>query len=211
MMGESFVVRESINQGRPKWRQWAISAAILLLAWGTTIGLSQGMGESHHVSPLRNPGSTPIVNTGISLEDIAAEAGLTFKHESGDPINKRFLLESIGSGVAIFDYDGDGLQDIFLVNARTWNAFATKSQPTSKLYRNLGNFKFEDVTAKAGLTHTGWGQGVCVGDYDNDGHEDLLVTYYGHNILYHNDGNGSFTDVTARSGLPTEGTRWGTG
>jgi len=175
------------------------------------IGHSQGMAGAHHAAPPRKPGNTPVINTGISLEDIAAEAGLTFKHESGDPINKRFLLESIGSGVAIFDYDGDGFEDIFLVNATVWNTFATKTQPTSKLYRNLGSLKFEDATAKAGLTHVGWGQGACVGDYDNDGHEDLLVTYFGHNILYHNNGDGSFTDATARAGLPTEGVRWGTG
>ena len=199
------------NRRCPKWWPLVIASAILLFAGASTIGLSQGMAGSHRVAPLRNPATTPIVKTDISLEDIAAAAGLTFKHESGNPINKKFLLESIGSGVAIFDYDGDGMEDIFLVNATVWNSFATKSQPTSRLYKNLGNLKFQDVTAKAGLTHSGWGQGVCVGDYDNDGHEDMLVTYYGHDILYHNNGNGTFTDVTARSGLPTQGTRWGTG
>jgi len=203
--------RAGANQGRSKWRPLKIVFLILLFAGANTIASSQGMGGSHHVAAQRNPANTAIVKTDISLEDIAAEAGLTFKHESGEPINKKFLLESIGSGVAIFDYDGDGMEDIFLVNATVWNSFATKSQPTSRLYKNLGNLKFQDVTAKAGLTHSGWGQGVCVGDYDNDGHEDMLVTYYGHDILYHNNGNGTFTDVTARSGLPTQGTRWGTG
>ncbi len=188
-----------------------LAVFIILLCCGNTLGFSQGMGAIHHVTPLKRPGNTPVVHTDISLDDIAVEAGLKFKHESGDPINKKFLLESIGSGVAIFDYDGDGLQDIFLVNATIWTAFATKSAPTSRLYKNLGNLKFEDVTEKAGLMHTGWGQGVCVGDYDNDGHEDLFVTYYGHNVLYRNEGNGRFADVTARSGLPTQGTRWGTG
>ncbi|MGC2401575.1 MAG: VCBS repeat-containing protein, partial [Acidobacteriaceae bacterium] len=169
------------------------------------------MGPTHHISPPERPGNIPVIHTGISLDDIAVEAGLTFKHESGDPVNKKFLLESIGSGVAIFDYDGDGLEDIFLVNATRWTKSAGTAKPTSRLYRNLGNLRFADVTEKAGLTYSGWGQGACVGDYDNDGHEDLLVTYYGHNILYHNDGNGHFTDATAGAGLPTQGTRWGTG
>lgn len=168
------------------------------------------MGESHHFSAPK-PANLPVVHADISLADVAAEAGLNFKHVSGDPINKKFLLESIGSGVAVFDFDGDGLEDIFLVNATRWTNVAGTAKPTSKLYKNLGNLRFEDVTEKAGLTYSGWGQGVCVGDYDNDGHEDMLVTYYGHNILYHNDGNGHFTDVTARAGLPTSGTRWSTG
>ena len=153
------------NQGRPKWRPWTIVSLILMFASTNTIAHSQGMAGSHHVAPPRNGGNSTMVKTDISLEDIAAAAGLTFKHESGDPINKKFLLESIGSGAAIFDYDGDGMQDIFLVNATVWNSFATKAPPTSRLYKNLGNLKFEDVTAKAGLIHTGWGQGVCTGDY----------------------------------------------
>lgn len=183
----------------------------MVLCCGSTIGFSQGMGGSHHAAAPQNPKYSLKVNPGISLEDIAAESGITFTHVSGDPLHKKFLLEAIGSGVAIFDYDGDGLEDIFLVNARRWSSTSGASIPTSRLYKNLGNLRFEDVTEKAGLAHTGWGQGACVGDYDNDGHEDLFVTYYGHNVLYHNDGNGHFSDVTASSGLPTEGARWGTG
>lgn len=198
-------------EGQTTRRLRNAAVVFLLFACAGTIGLSQGMGGSRHVTVQKNPANRPSVKTDISLEDIAEQAGLNFKHESGDPIHKRFLLESTGSGVAIFDYDGDGRQDIFLVNATVWTSVATKSAPMSRLFRNLGNLKFEDVTAKVGLTHTGWGQGACVGDYDNNGHEDLLVTYYGHNILYHNNGNGTFTDVTASSGLPTHGTRWGTG
>ena len=147
----------------------------------------------------------------IWLEDIAAEAGLNFQHVSGEPVHKKYLLETTGSGVAIFDYDGDGLEDIFLVNGDRWGKATGSSRPTSRLFKNLGGMRFQDVTEKAGLTHEGWGQGVCVGDYDNDGHEDLFVTYYGHNVLYHNDGHGHFTDVTAAAGLPTQGTRWSTG
>src|SRR5262249_50868570 len=82
---------------------------------------------------------------------------------------------------------------------------------TSRLFHNLGNLKFQDVTEKAGVTHTGWGQGACAGDFDNDGYDDLFVTYYGRNVLYHNEGNGSFRDITAQPGLAVSGTRWSTG
>jgi len=81
----------------------------------------------------------------------------------------------------------------------------------SRLYRNLGHLHFKDVTRESGLNFHGWGQGVCVGDYDNDGKEDLFLTYYGHNVLYHNDGGGHFTDVTQEAGLPVDGNRWSTG
>ncbi len=183
----------------------------LLLCGGGALARPQGMGNSSKVPAKNRSGKIPVIHSGVVLEDIAAQAGLNFQHVSGDPTNKKFLLEATGSGVVIFDFDGDGLQDIFLVNANRWSDSPGQSKPTSKLYRNLGNMKFEDVTEKAGLVHTGWGQGACVGDYDNDGHEDLFVTYYGQNVLYHNDGNGHFTDVTRAAGLPTQGIRWGTG
>ena len=83
--------------------------------------------------------------------------------------------------------------------------------PLPQLYRNDGHGKFQDVAERAGLTQTGWAQGVCVGDYDNDGRPDMFVTYYGHNVLYHNSGKGTFTDATASAKLPVTGTRWGTG
>jgi hypothetical protein len=169
------------------------------------------MGPTHPAAPAKAAARNSAAEKKIWLEDIATEAGLKFRHVSGEPIKKKYLLESTGSGVAIFDYDGDGLQDIFLVNGDRWSTQRGGARPTSRLFRNLGGLKFEDVTEKAGLVHEGWGQGVCVGDYDNDGHEDLFVTYYGHNVLYHNDGHGHFTDVTAAAGLPTRGTRWGTG
>jgi hypothetical protein len=212
MMKARSMVKANRRQGGSGWPcQVLVAALIVPLSIAAPLSFSQGMGATHHVSPLRKPGNNPVVRTNISLEDIAVEAGLKFKHESGDPKNKKFLLESTGSGVAIFDYDGDGLEDIFLVNSTRWTGLGSAAKTTSRLYKNLGNLRFEDVTEKAGLTHTGWGQGACVGDYDNDGHEDLMVTYYGQSVLYHNDGNGHFTDVTARAGLPTRGTRWGTG
>ncbi len=171
----------------------------------------QGMGTTSHSHVPGGMKKVDAPDTGISLEDIALEAGLKFRHVSGPPLQKKYLLEAIGSGVAIFDFDGDGLEDIFLVNAQGPTSASSSAKPVSRLFKNLGNLRFKDVTEQSGLAFTGWGQGVCAGDYDNDGHEDLFVTYYGHNILYHNDGNGHFSDQTARAGLPTGGTRWGTG
>src|ERR1035438_5473057 len=121
--------RASTSRRRSKWKYVALFSFVAVLCWGYPACFPQGMGGSHRVPPPKNPRNNPIVNSNIFLSDIAAEAGLTFKHESGDPINKKFLLESIGSGVAIFDYDGDGLQDIFLVSATPWNSVATKSKP----------------------------------------------------------------------------------
>jgi hypothetical protein len=144
----------------------------------------------------------------VDFRDIAVEAGLTAVNVSGVETKKKYILETTGNGAAIFDYDNDGLMDVFLVNASTLDG---KSAATSHLYRNLGNLKFEDVTVKAGLARSGWGQGVCAADYDNDGRTDLLVTYYGHSVLYHNEGHGVFKDVTAEAGLESDAARWDTG
>jgi enediyne biosynthesis protein E4 len=144
----------------------------------------------------------------IDFRDIALEAGLTAPNVDGDPKRKKYILETTGAGVAIFDYDNDGLMDVFLVNGSTLDG---KSTATSHLYRNLGGLHFEDVTVKAGLAKMGWGQGVCAADYDNDGYTDLLVTYFGHSVLYHNERNGAFRDVTAEAGISLAATRWETG
>ncbi len=144
----------------------------------------------------------------FAFRDIAQSAGLTAKNVFGGLSRKDYILETTGNGVAIFDYDGDGRNDIFIANGARLNATAA-SPP--QLYHNDGNGHFHDVAQTAGLTETGWGQGVCVGDYDNDGHPDMLVTYYGHNILYRNRGDGTFEDVTAKAKLPTTGIRYGSG
>ena len=143
--------------------------------------------------------------------DVAAKAGLNFTSVSGAMGRKDYILESTGSGVAIFDYDADGNPDLFFVNGSRFTPFPEGQEPTNHLYRNLGDGRFEDVTVKAGLKKSGWGQGVCVGDFDNDGFSDLFVSYYGANVLYRNNGDGTFTDVTAKAGLPVDGKRWGTG
>jgi hypothetical protein len=138
----------------------------------------------------------------VRFVDIAAQSGLTVPNTFGGKEKKDSILESTGTGVAIFDFDGDGANDIFVANG---------SPSRSQLYKNDGAGHFTEVGMKAGLTRSGWAQGVCVGDIDNDGHPDLFVTYYGHNSLYRNLGNGKFQDVTARAGLPTDGVRWGSG
>src|SRR5215475_343375 len=142
--------------------------------------------------------------------DVAAQSGLTMRNVFGGAESKKYIIETTGTGVAIFDYDNDGWPDIFLVNGTTLEG-PTKGNPsTNHLYRNHHDGTFTDVTAKAGLTATGWGQGACVGDYDNDGWEDLYVTYYGKNRLYHNQ-KGVFTEVGDASGTSGSGTSWGSG
>jgi enediyne biosynthesis protein E4 len=142
--------------------------------------------------------------------DVAVASGLTGKNIYGGIDRKDYILETTGNGVAIFDYDGDGNEDVFFANGTVLDSKPGEGG-RPQLYRNEGNGHFTDVSAKAGLTQEGWAQGVCAGDYDNDGHQDLLVTWYGHNILYRNRGDGTFEDVTARAGLPVTGTRFGSG
>ncbi len=144
------------------------------------------------------------------FHDIAGACGLTGKNVYGGLEHKDFILETTGNGVAIFDYDGDGRNDVFIANGTRLNASSSDSG-MPQLYHNEGGGHFRDVAAQAGFHRGGWAQGVCVGDYDNDGHPDLLVTYYGHNVLYRNRGDGTFEDVTEKAKLPVTGTRYGSG
>jgi len=148
---------------------------------------------------------------GFAFAEVAEQAGLEAVTVFGGRGHNRYLLETTGCGVALIDYDGDGRLDVFLVNGTTLEGFPEGQAPTSHLYRNRGGGRFDDVTVAAGLVQSGWGQGACVGDYDNDGHEDLYVTYYGRNRLYRNGGKGRFEDVTAEAGLGSDRVRWGTG
>jgi hypothetical protein len=138
--------------------------------------------------------------------DIADEAGLTMTNVFGGLETKKYIIETTGTGVAIFDYDNDGWADIFLVNGTTLEGKGS----TNQLYHNNHDGTFTDVTERAGLKATGWGQGVCVGDFDNDGWEDLFVTYYGKNRLYHNQ-KGIFTEISAKANVAGTGKAWGTG
>lgn len=130
---------------------------------------------------------------------------------SGSERSKKYIIEANGSGVAFLDYDNDGRQDVFLVNGSRLEGYPKGDAPTNHLYRNLGGGRFEDVTAAAGLVRSGWGNGVCVADFDNDGFDDLFVTYWGENALYRNTGQGKFVDVTERAGLARGRQEWSSG
>ncbi|HKQ06877.1 MAG TPA: CRTAC1 family protein [Blastocatellia bacterium] len=147
----------------------------------------------------------------VSFVEVAARAGLTEPFVYGGMDRKRYIIETNGCGVAFLDYDNDGWMDILLLNGTRLEGFAKGKAPTLKLYHNNRNGAFSDVTSGSGLARTGWASAVTVGDYDNDGNDDLFITYWGQNVLYHNDGRGKFSDVTAKAGLATKGTRWGSG
>ena len=146
----------------------------------------------------------------FSFTNVAREAGLNHVTVFGGERSNKYLLETTGTGVAFIDYDNDGWLDLFFVNGSTLEGFPADQAPTNHLYRNKGNGTFEDVTSRAGLVASGWGQGACVGDFDGDGYDDVFVSYFGQNRLYRNRGNGTFEDVTRGAGLDAR-TRWGTG
>lgn len=156
---------------------------------------------------------SPVLGTplGYSFIDVAKESGLNRKTIYGDEHRNRFLLETTGCGVAFYDFDNDDWLDLFLVNGTRLEGFPKGDEPISRLFKNNRDGTFTDITAKTGMTRSGWGQGCCIGDYDNDGYEDLFVSYYGQPILYKNHGDGTFTDVTAKAGLTQDRKRWNTG
>ena len=141
--------------------------------------------------------------------EVAAKSGIAFTLTSGGPEKRTIIEAKGGGGIAWIDYDNDGFPDLFLVNGSTFEHWEKRDSPHSHLYHNNRDGTFTDVSAQSGLTHSGWGMGVCVGDYDNDGFDDLYVTYYGGNVLYRNNGNGTFTDVTQKAGV--RGGGWGMG
>ncbi|MGA2186070.1 MAG: CRTAC1 family protein [Bryobacteraceae bacterium] len=156
------------------------------------------------------------VPLGVEFVNVAREAGLRTKTIFGAERKNTFLLETNGCGCAFIDYDNDGWLDIFLLNGTRFEANWPPDQaPVSRLYKNNRDGTFTDVTVKAGVARTGWSQGVCAGDYDNDGFDDLYVTYWGECALWHNNGNGTFTDVARHAGVTTNPGngqwRWNTG
>jgi hypothetical protein len=190
------------------------AAAVATAAVALTSALA-GLADQGMASPTRPPRPIARVESDlppitVDFQDLADQAGLTAINVAGTEDRKRYILEASGTGVALFDYDNDGRVDIFIPNGTTLDP-PPGDQPTGHLYRNLGNLKFEDATANAGLARSGWGQGVCVGDYDNDGDRDLVVTYYGQTVLSRNRGNGSFEDATDAAGLRVASPRWDTG
>ena len=158
----------------------------------------------------RTVASTGVDDFPVLLTDIAGAAGLTDSTIYGGIDRKRYIIETNGSGVGFVDYDNDGWMDI-LVLSGTRIEVMTGDPPTNRLYRNNRNGSFTDVTNKTGLRRSGWASSVCIGDYDNNGYDDLFITYWGQNVLYGNNGNGTFTDLTQRVGLSAKGTRWGSG
>jgi hypothetical protein len=150
-------------------------------------------------------------NFPVTFTDIANAAGLREATIYGGIDTKKYIIETNGCGVAFFDYDNDGWADIFILSGTKLEGFQKGKEPTNKLYRNNKNGTFTDVTDKANLRRTGWASSVAVGDYDNNGFDDLFLTYWGQNVLYHNNKNGTFADVTEKSDLKTDGIRWGSG
>ena len=144
----------------------------------------------------------------ISFTTVTGAAGLQFRHVDGRS-GQRYFLETVGSGAAFFDYDGNGLTDIYFVNSADLPGFSSSIPPTNCLYRNNGEGTFTDVTEQAGVGDTGYGAGCAVADYDNDGYLDLYVTNFGANVLYRNNGDGTFTDVTQHAGVGDN--RWSLG
>lgn len=172
-------------------------------------GMGVSTGTALNYSSRRTVGITD-PKAPIVFEDVTEKTAMAnFRHRSGTP-QKDYIFETPAGGVAILDYDGDGLPDIYFVNGSTMEAIQGKEKPPrSALYRNLGDWKFEDVTNKAGVSNDRWGFGVAVGDYDNDGRPDLYVSNFGVSRLYHNNGNGTFSDVAEKVGVARKG--WSTG
>jgi hypothetical protein len=182
---------------------WIVVGAVLAFP---LLGAGQGMvGGSQTAAPRPKFSGLPFH---ASFIDIAQKAGIEMKFVCGRQGRKQYILEANGTGVAFTDYNDDGLPDIFLVNG---SQLENPPAATNHLYRNDGSGRFTDVTDKAGLRRSGWGNGVCGGDFDNDGHEDLFVTYYGPNALHRNRGDGTFEDMAARAGVAGPKDEWSTG
>src|SRR5262249_40267022 len=145
----------------------------------------------------------------VKLVDVAARAGVTLLNICGD-VSKDFIVDANGSGVAWLDVDNDGNLDLLIVNGSSRDHVKQGGDPMAALYRNDGKGHFDDVTAKSGVNRRGWGSGVCVADYDNDGFSDVYISGIGGGALLHNNGDGTFSDVTRRARVGNEG-RWGTG
>ena len=169
--------------------------------------LGQGISSRGvRAQPRGKPSGKPFL---AQLSDVGAKAGLTHPVVYGGVDSKSYIIEVVGCGIEFLDYDNDGWLDIFVLNGTRLEG--NPAGATNRLYKNNRDGTFTDVTAKAGLTRSGWASAITVGDYDNDGFEDIFITYYGHNVLYHNNSNGTFSDVTERTGLAQKSVQYGSG
>ena len=180
------------------------------------VAAREGLSSSICVSTCRSPKLAPIcrilfaalislslgsfteAKCPIVLSDVTEQTGIDFIHTDGSS-GQRYIVETVCCGLALLDYDGDGDMDIYFLNGATLKGSRSGISPTNRLYRNDGNWRFTDVTSEAGVGDPGYGLGVCAGDYDNDGDQDLYVSNFGENVLYRNNGNGTFRDVTAQA------------
>ena len=207
---------------RPKlYRRWLSPGAILavlVLAAGCDRTPAEPVTAASPVQP--KPVATPVsvpqpeltalpAATGpIAFRDATPETGIDFRHTDGHT-GQYYIVEANASGMATFDFDRDGLMDIYFLNGTPLRGASPDDPPGGNaLYRNLGGFRFADVTQAAGVGSAGYGQGVAVADYNNDGHQDLYVCNFGPKVLYRNNGDGTFADVTQGAGL-ANGDRFG--
>ncbi len=148
---------------------------------------------------------------GVRFVDVAREAGLTDTVYYGSSEQVKYIVEANGCGVAFYDFDNDGWPDLFVLNGTRLDALPPGAAPTNRLYKNNRDGTFSDITRDAGLVRSGWANSVCIGDFDNDGFDDLFLTYWGQNVLYRNNGDGTFSDVTRDAGLGGFPDRWNAG
>ena len=192
-------------------RRRFLGTSLFMLGSSLTEALATPLWRWREPGLLQAAVSTPTTST-VQFVDVAQQAGLTSPNVWGGVDHKRSIIEAKGSGLAFFDFDNDGWLDIYLTNGDQLDShWPPGKAPISHLYKNNRDGTFTDVSEKSGLARTGWQTGVCVGDYNNDGWDDLFCCFWGHNVLFRNNGDGTFTDVTHKAGLDQAKVRWGAG